>query len=138
MAIRDRIHNGLGTSVGDIAYLDQDMCLYIVDRKADLVISAGVNIYPAEVERTLEKHPEVKEAAVIGIPDPDWGEALKAFVILEPDAACSQDELIAYCTQHLARFKRPRSITFVDDFPRSPQGKVLKRILRSGETKTQP
>jgi len=118
-------------TVGDMGYLDADKYLYLVDRKIDMVISGGVNIYPAEIEATLHEHPAVLDVAVIGVPNEEWGEELKAIVQLKPGAHTSAEELIVFCTQRLADYKRPRSIDLVDELPRNPSGKLLKREIRS-------
>jgi long-chain acyl-CoA synthetase len=120
-------------TVGDAGYLDEDGYLYLCDRKSDMIISGGVNIYPAEVEAVLLQHPDVADCAVFGIPDDDWGEQVKAAVEPIPGTptdAEQSDRLVAYCREHLAGFKCPRSIDFVVDFPRDPIGKVYKRRLR--------
>lgn len=117
-------------SVGDMARVDADGFYYLADRKIDMVISGGVNIYPLEVEERIHAHPAVLECAVIGIPHPEWGEALKAFVVLRPGAEVSADELRAFVKQTLANFKAPKEIEFVAALPRNPTGKVLKRELR--------
>ena len=116
-------------SVGDIATLDGRGYLYIVDRRADMVVSGGVNIYPAEVEGVLRDHPDVNDVAVVGLPHPEFGEALHAFVVSRPGRTPDEAGLIAHCGEELARFKKPRGVTFLDALPRSPQGKVLKREL---------
>lgn len=117
-------------SVGDLARCDADGYYYIESRKTDMVISGGVNIYPREIEDCLHSHPEVAEAAVIGVPDPEWGESLKAFIALRPGAKVSAGEIAEHCRSQLADYKRPRHIVFVDELPRNPTGKVLKRELR--------
>ena len=118
------------TTVGDIGYLDDEGFLYLTDRKADMVISGGVNIYPREIEDQLHAHPAILDAAVIGVPDPEWGESLRAFVVLRDGHQLTEPEVIAYCREHLADFKRPRRVTFVAELPRNPTGKILKRALR--------
>jgi acyl-CoA synthetase (AMP-forming)/AMP-acid ligase II len=117
-------------TVGDVAYRDLDGYYYICDRKIDMVISGGVNIYPAEVEAVLHGHPAVRDVAVIGVPDPQWGESLKAVVELQPGAAATSEELIAWCAGRLADYKKPRSVDFVTELPRDHAGKLLKRQLR--------
>ena len=117
-------------SVGDLARRDGDGYYYLESRKHDLVISGGVNIYPREIEDHLLAHPAILDAAVIGVPDPEWGESLRAFVVLRPGHALSEPEVIAYCRDGLADFKRPRKVAFVAELPRNPTGKVLKRELR--------
>jgi acyl-CoA synthetase (AMP-forming)/AMP-acid ligase II len=115
---------------GDVGYLDADGYLYIADRKKDLIISGGENIASPEVERVLYEHPAVLEASVVGRPDPRWGEVPVAFVVLRDGATASADELQEFCRARLARFKTPRAVEFVDELPRNPSGKVLKRVLR--------
>ena len=122
---------GTYMTVGDMGYLDADNYLYLVDRKIDMVISGGVNIYPAEIEATLHEHPAVLDVAVIGVPNEEWGEELKALVQLKPGAGASAEELLTFCTQRLADYKRPRSVDFVDELPRNPSGKLLKREIRT-------
>jgi fatty-acyl-CoA synthase len=117
-------------SVGDVARVDADGYYYLADRKADMVISGGVNIYPQEIEQHLHTHPAVAEVAIIGVPDPDWGEALKAFVVLRDGQRASAEELRAFCKASLADYKCPKHVEFIDLLPRNPTGKVLKRELR--------
>ena len=121
------------TTLGDIGYLDEQGYLYLVDRKAFMIISGGVNIYPQEAENVLLQHPKVLDAAVIGVPNADWGEEVKAVV----QAANPQDagpalaeELLAYCRHHLADFKCPRSIDFDPELPRLPTGKLYKKLVK--------
>ncbi len=117
---------------GDLARQDEDGFYFIVDRKKDMVISGGENVYPAEVEQALYRHPAIAEVAVIGTPDDTWGEAVTAVVALKPEAQLSEDELIDWIREgRLARFKCPRVVAFVDTLPRTATGKVLKRELRS-------
>ena len=118
-------------TVGDVGYLDEENYLYIVDRKTDMVISGGVNIYPAEIEDVIHEHQAVLDVAVIGVPNEDWGEELKAVVQLKPGARATADEIIDFCRTRLADYKRPRSVDFVDEVPRNPSGKLLKRELRA-------
>src|SRR5205814_4989765 len=113
-------------SVGDVAYRDEEGYFYICDRKIDMIISGGVNIYPAEIEAVLSAHPAVADVAVIGVPDDRWGESAKAVVELRPGASASAGELIAFCGEQLADYKKPRSVDFVDELPRNPAGKLLK------------
>ena len=120
-------------TVGDAGELDEDGFLFLRDRKSDMIISGGVNIYPAETESVLLQHPDVLDAAVFGIPSEDWGEEVKAAVELAEGVDRSpetEQALLAYCAEHLAKYKCPRTIDFVDDFPRDPNGKVYKRRLR--------
>jgi long-chain acyl-CoA synthetase len=118
-------------TVGDMGYLDEDGYLYIVDRKTDMVISGGVNIYPAEIEEVIHEHPAVLDVAVIGVPNEDWGEELKAVVQLKPGARADADDVIDFCRERLADYKRPRSVDFVAEVPRNPSGKLLKREIRA-------
>lgn len=117
-------------TLGDMGRLDEDGFLYIVDRRTDMVISGGENIYPSEVEEVLLRHPKVAEAAVIGVPDAKWGEVLKAVVVLREGQSSSLEELQGFCAQRLADYLKPRSVDFVEELPRSPVGKILKRKLR--------
>ena len=123
------LHDGF-FSVGDVAYRDAEGYYYICDRRIDMVISGGVNIYPAEVEAVLHAHPSVLDAAVIGVPDEQWGESVKAVVQLRAGATVTEGELIAFCAERLAGYKKPRSIDFADELPRDAAGKLLKRKIR--------
>ena len=116
---------------GDIGLLTADRYLYILDRAKDMIISGGENIYPAEVEAVLARHPGVAEAAVVGMPDPTWGEAVHAVIIPRPGSSASAEEIIAWCRDELAHFKCPRTAEFADSLPRTTTGKVLKRELRA-------
>jgi fatty-acyl-CoA synthase len=116
---------------GDAGYLDDDGYVFIHDRVKDMIISGGENVYPAEVESALSDHPAIAEVAVIGVPDPKWGEAVKAMIVLRPDASLTEDELITWSRQRIAGFKTPRSVNFVDALPRNASGKLLKRELRA-------
>ncbi len=115
-------------TVGDMGYLDADGYLFLTDRKIDMIISGGANIYPAEVEAVLYRHPAVGDCTVIGVPDDEWGESVLGIVELR--APASEDELIAFCRANLAHFKCPRRVEFIDRLPRDPNGKVRKRELR--------
>ena len=120
-------------TVGDVGWLDPEGYLFLCDRKIDMIISGGVNIYPAEVEAALLAHPSVGDAAVFGIPDDDWGEAVKAVIEPAPGVRAGPElerALLAHCAAHLARYKCPRSIDFSDALPRDPNGKLYKRRLR--------
>jgi acyl-CoA synthetase (AMP-forming)/AMP-acid ligase II len=123
------LHDGF-FSVGDIAYKDEEGYFYICDRQIDMIISGGANIYPAEVEAVLYEHPDVVDAAVIGVPDEEWGESVKAVVQLRPGTPATAEELIAFCGERLAGYKKPRSVDFVDELPRDAAGKLLKRKIR--------
>ncbi len=127
-------------TVGDIGYFDEEGWLFLNDRKSDMIISGGVNIYPAEIEAVLLTHPKVGDAAVIGIPNKDWGEEVKA--VIEPGKGVTPDdalitELLAYCRERLAGYKLPRSVDFRDELPRYPTGKLYKRLLRDEYWKDQ-
>jgi acyl-CoA synthetase (AMP-forming)/AMP-acid ligase II len=118
-------------TVGDIAYRDDEGYLYICDRKADVIISGGMNIYPAEIEAVLEQHPEIYEVAVFGIPSRHWGEAVHATVVRSPGSSLTGEEITAFAREHLASYKVPRSVEFADELPRTGSGKLLKRQLRA-------
>ncbi|WLD95437.1 AMP-binding protein [Alkalihalobacillus sp. AL-G] len=120
---------------GDMGYMDEKGYFYIVDRKKDLIIAGGFNIYPREVEEILFEHPKVMEATVIGVPDPYRGETVKAFVVLKDGAICEEEELDAHCRKHLASFKVPRIYEFRKELPKTMVGKVLRRVLVEEEKK---
>jgi fatty-acyl-CoA synthase len=109
--------------------MDEDGYYFLVDRARDMYITGGENVYPAEVERILRQHPDVKDIAVAGIPDERWGEVGHAFVIGEKDSNLCAEDILSYCREHMAKFKCPRSVTFCEDFPRTSLGKVRKREL---------
>jgi acyl-CoA synthetase (AMP-forming)/AMP-acid ligase II len=117
---------------GDIGHLDADGYLHITDRKKDMIISGGFNVYPSEVEQVIWSHPKVQDCAVIGVPDADWGEAVKAVVELNPGETVTAEELIALCRSALGGVRTPKTVDFVRALPRSPIGKVLKKDLRDG------
>ena len=117
-------------SVGDLARVDGDGFYYMESRKHDMVISGGVNIYPREIEDHLLTHPAILDVAVVGVPDREWGEALRAFVVLREGHTLTAAEVGDHCRAHLADYKRPRQVVFLDELPRNPTGKVLKRELR--------
>ena len=123
------MHEGW-VSAGDMAYRDEEGYVHIVDRKKDMIISGGVNIYPREVEDVLSRHPAVREVAVVGVPDGYWGERVKAFVVPRAGATLSPEEAIAFGKKSLAAFKVPKEVAFIDALPRNPAGKILKRVLR--------
>jgi acyl-CoA synthetase (AMP-forming)/AMP-acid ligase II len=110
--------------------VDRDGYIYLVDRKSEMIISGGLNIYPNEVEQVLYEHPAVLEAAVFGVPDKDWGEAVKAVVALKPSMKATEQELIDFCKSRLTSYKKPKTIDFMTNLPKSPEGKVLRRTLR--------
>jgi acyl-CoA synthetase (AMP-forming)/AMP-acid ligase II len=113
-----------------MARRDEEGFYYIMDRKKDMIISGGENIYPAEIEDSLLAHPAIADVGVIGYPDPKWGEAVKAVVVLREEQSLTQEELIQWCQGKIGRFKIPKSIVFTDSLPRTPTGKILKRVLR--------
>ena len=117
-------------SVGDVARVDADGFYTLCDRKRDMIISAGVNIYPAEIEDALHRHPAVDDVAVFGVPDDDWGERVHAAVRLRTGHTLTADELTAFARRHLADYKVPREVSFPEDFPRDSAGKLVKRLLR--------
>jgi acyl-CoA synthetase (AMP-forming)/AMP-acid ligase II len=118
---------------GDIGYMDSAGYLFISDRKKDMIISGGENIYPREVEEAIYRHEAVAEAAVIGVPDPRWGEAVKAFVVLKAGAAVSESELIDHCRAHIASYKKPKQVAFVAALPRLANHKIDKKELRKDD-----
>ena len=115
---------------GDFGRFDDDGYVYIVDRKNDMIISGGKNIYPREVEEVLYRHDSVLEAAVIGVPDDHWGESVMALVVIRPGKTATKEEIIAFCKQNLASYKKPRSVEFRPELPKNPTGKILKRLIR--------
>ena len=114
----------------DLGYLDEDRYLFVVDRKKDMVISGGMNVYSKEIESILYRHPAVLEAAVIGLPDEEWGEIVTAVIALKPGQEASEQELVDLCKASLAGYKKPRKVFFLDELPKNPSGKILKRVLR--------
>ena len=115
---------------GDIGYMDDDGFVYIVDRKKDMVITGGFNVYPAEVEAGLLKHPVIQDAAVVGVPDEKWGELVKAVVTLKAGKKISEDELMAFCKHELGSVKAPKSIEFWEALPRTAAGKISRKDVR--------
>jgi len=115
---------------GDMGYMDEDGFLYIVDRKRDMIISGGENIYPREIEEVLYHHPAVREATVIGIPNEKWGEEVKAVIALKTGFKATEEEIIEYCKDKLASFKKPKSVDFMDELPKTGSGKIYKKALR--------
>jgi fatty-acyl-CoA synthase len=125
------------TTLGDVGYLDEDGFLFLTDRKAFTIISGGVNIYPQETENILALHPAVYDVAVIGVPDPEMGESVAAFVQPAPDAVPGpelEQEIIAFVKSKIADFKAPRTVRFVDELPRSEAGKLVKSQLKARYT----
>lgn len=115
---------------GDLAKVDDEGFIYIVDRSKDMVISGGFNIYPTEVEQALYAHPAVYEACVVGVPDDTWGEAVKAVVVLRPGLHATEQDIVRHCRELLADFKKPRSVEFVAELPRNPNGKISRKAVR--------
>jgi acyl-CoA synthetase (AMP-forming)/AMP-acid ligase II len=115
---------------GDAGYLDDDGFVFLTDRIRDLIVTGAENVYPIEVESALSEHPDVVDVAVIGVPDERWGETVKAVVVRRPGASLTEAELVSWARDRVAGFKRPRSVDFVDELPRNPTGKLLKRVLR--------
>ena len=115
---------------GDVGFLDEDNYLFITGRVKDLIIRGGENIAPGEIEAILDSHPAIDESAIIGVPDPEWGEAVKAVLVLKPGASITADEVRDYTREHLASYKAPAYVTIIDELPRNPMGKVLKTDLR--------
>jgi long-chain acyl-CoA synthetase len=130
---RATIGDSVYFTVGDVGYLNEDGYLFLCDRKIDMIISGGANIYPAEIENVLLTHPKVGDVAVFGIPHPEWGEEVKAVVEpapgVSPGDALTQ-ELLAFCQERLAKFKTPKSFDYTAEMPRDPNGKLYKRRLR--------
>ncbi|MGX9135136.1 long-chain-fatty-acid--CoA ligase [Rummeliibacillus sp. JY-2-4R] len=118
---------------GDLVRMDEEGFIYVVDRKKDMIISGGENIYPKEIEEVLFSHPDILDASVIGIPDSAWGECVKAFIVLKPKKHLSKEQVIAYCQNNLASYKKPHFIEFIESLPRNEAGKVLKTVLRERE-----
>ena len=116
---------------GDVATMDEDGCIFIVDRKKDMILTAGFNVYPAEIERVVAGHPDVALVAVGSIPDEDKGELAKAYIVPKTGAAPKAADIITYCREHLAAYKVPRKVQFVDDLPKTSTGKVMRRELKT-------
>jgi fatty-acyl-CoA synthase len=125
---REAIRNGW-LYTGDLARMDEEGFFYIVDRKKEMIVSGGENIYPREIEEVLITHPSIADVAVVGIPDPDWGQAVKAFVAPKEGKVIDEQEVIDYCKRYLASYKKPKTVAFVPSIPRNPSGKALKRLL---------
>jgi fatty-acyl-CoA synthase/long-chain acyl-CoA synthetase len=117
-------------TVGDVAYFDDEGFFFICDRKKDMIISGGMNVYPAEIEAVLECHPDVYDVAVIGVPSEEWGESVHAVVVPVPGRALDAEQVVAHAREHLAGYKIPRSVSFAQELPRTGSGKILKRVLR--------
>ncbi len=121
-------------STGDMATVDEDGYFFIVDRKKDMIIRGGYNVYPREIEEVLYEHPAVSEVAVIGVPDDSLGEEVAAMVVLKDGAEASEDDIRAYAKERVAAYKYPRKIWFSDELPKGPTGKILKREIKSPES----
>ena len=130
-ATRDTIEPNGWLHTGDVASMDEDGCVFIVDRKKDMILTAGFNVYPAEIERVVAGHPDVALVAVGSIPDEDKGELAKAYIVPKTGATPDTDDIIAYCREHLAAYKVPRAVKFVDDLPKTSTGKVMRRELKT-------
>jgi len=120
-------------STGDIGQMDEDGFFYIVDRKKDMIIAGGFNIYPREVDEVLYQHPKVAEAVSAGVPDAYRGETVKAFIVLKPGVEATDKEIIAFCKEKLAAYKVPKLVEFRKELPKSAVGKILRKILREEE-----
>ena len=120
---------------GDIARMDEEGYFYIVDRKKDMIICSGYNVYPREIEEVLYQHPKIQEACILGVPDPYRGETVKAFVVLKENQQATAEEIIEYCQKNMAKYKVPTSVEFRQELPKSHVGKVLRKILREEEIK---
>jgi long-chain acyl-CoA synthetase len=121
-----------------VAYADADEDLFLVDRRKELVLVSGFNVYPREVEDAIAEHPDVAEVAVIAVPDPRTGEAVKAYVVPRAGSSLRPEDIDVHCATRLARFKRPTAVTIVDELPHSATGKVAKGLLREGEGRREP
>jgi fatty-acyl-CoA synthase len=121
---------------GDLVVVDEEGYITVVDRKKDMLISGGENVYPKEIEEILYTHEDILEAAVVGVPDEKWGETVKAFVVLRAGKALSEQEVINYCSGKIANFKKPRYVEFVEELPRNAAGKILKTVLRKNDLRS--
>ncbi|MBW1818290.1 MAG: AMP-binding protein, partial [Deltaproteobacteria bacterium] len=118
---------------GDIGYMDEDGYIFIVDRKKDMIIAGGYNIYPRDIDEILFEHPKIQEACAVGIPDAYRGETVKAFVVPSPGETLTEEEVIAFCREKLAAYKVPKIVEFMDELPKTTVGKVLRRKLKEME-----
>ena len=126
---RETVVNGW-LHTGDLGYYDEKGFIYIVDRKKDMIVSGGENVYSREVEEVIYLHTAVSEVAVIGLPDTVWVERVHAVVVLKDGSACNGEEIIEFCKEHLASYKAPKTVEFVKSLPKNPQGKILKKDLK--------
>jgi acyl-CoA synthetase (AMP-forming)/AMP-acid ligase II len=124
------VRRGSFLSVGDMGRRDEEGYIYFVGRKRDIIKSGGINIYAPEIEEVLLRHSGIKDAAVIGVPDPEWIEAIKAIVVMKEGARVTEEEIISYCRENMASYKKPRSVEFISELPRNLNGKVIKEELR--------
>ena len=115
---------------GDMGFYDEKGFIYIADRKKDMIVTGGENVYPKEVEEILYRHPAVMEAAIVGIPDDYWVERVHAVVVLKEGQQITAEEIIRFCKEHIAHYKAPKGVDFVKSLPKSPQGKILKKEIR--------
>jgi acyl-CoA synthetase (AMP-forming)/AMP-acid ligase II len=129
-ATAETLRNGW-LHTGDIGRMDEQGYVFILDRNKDMVISGGLNVYPREIEEVLLRHPAISQAAVIGVPDPKWGEAVKAVVVADGGAGLDEAAVIAFAAEHLAGYKKPKSVDFVDDLPKTTYGKIDKKAIRA-------
>ncbi|MDC4224845.1 MAG: AMP-binding protein [Candidatus Manganitrophus sp.] len=135
-AATEEVLRGGWLHTGDLGYRDEEGFFFIVGRKKEMIIRGGENIYPKEIEERLYRHPDVLEAAVVGLPDPVWGEEVAAFIVRKPGASSTSEAIIAYCREHLARFKCPKEVIFMESFPKTATGKIQKGKLREDLSQT--
>jgi len=120
---------------GDIAVWDEDDYIFIVDRKKDMIIAGGFNIYPREIDEVLYRHPKIRDAATLGVPDEYRGETVKCFIVVKQGETLTEEEVLVFCEEKLAAYKRPKIIEFCDDLPKSAVGKILRKSLRAEDAK---
>ena len=130
-ATRETIEADGWLHTGDVASMDEDGCIFIVDRKKDMILTAGYNVYPAEIERVVAGHQDVALVAVGSVPDEEKGELAKAYIVPKIGAQPDADDIINYCREHLAAYKVPRAVQFVDDLPKTSTGKIMRRELHT-------
>jgi long-chain acyl-CoA synthetase len=129
--LTDEVMKGGWYHTGDMGYLDEDGYIYMTDRKADMIISGGENVYPTEVEEVIYRHPAVKECTVISSPSEKWGEIVQAVVVLKPDAKASEEDIIEQCKKVLAGYKCPKAVAFWNELPKTVVGKIMKKEIKS-------